>query len=102
MWLHRKPASLTSNAGAPTSWSVVTDRGELEAWNRHHDSADVLPPPVLVCAHFRVLAKRTGQHIVAGAVARLGSGVVDISTSSPSPASRSTGPNCATPSISCP
>jgi hypothetical protein len=75
MWLYHRPASPRSNAGAPTSWSVVTARSELEEWNRQHDTADVLPGR----ARFRVLAKRTGPHIVVGAVARLGCGVVDIS-----------------------
>jgi hypothetical protein len=79
MWLHHRPTSPISNADAPTGWSVVTARRELEDWNRQHETADVLPPSLLGRAHFRVLAKRTRQHIVAGAVARFGSGVVDIS-----------------------
>jgi hypothetical protein len=39
----------------------------------------VLLPPLLQRAHFRILAKYLDNRIVAGAVARLGSGTVDVS-----------------------
>jgi hypothetical protein len=39
MWLHHRPGGPIPNAGAPTSWSVVTARSELEEWNRQHDAA---------------------------------------------------------------
>jgi len=39
----------------------------------------VLLPGVLRLAHLQVLAKRVDGRIVAGAVARLGTGVVDVS-----------------------
>jgi hypothetical protein len=77
-WLHHRPASPTSNAGAPTC-SVVTDLRELKERNRQHDTAVVLTPSLLGRARLRVLAKRTGQHIGVRAVVRLGSGVVDVS-----------------------
>jgi hypothetical protein len=53
--------------------------GELAEWTGRHDTRDVLLPPLLQRAHFRILAKYDDNRIVAGAVARLGSGIVDVS-----------------------
>jgi hypothetical protein len=53
--------------------------GELADWTGRHDTGDVLLPPLLQRAHFRILAKYVENWIVAGAVARLGSGIVDVS-----------------------
>lgn len=63
----------------PSGWAAVTTAAELAEWTGHHDTRDVLLPPLLRRGHFRILAKYADDHIVAGAVARLGSGIVDVS-----------------------
>jgi hypothetical protein len=73
-WLHR-PAPVP-RAGR---WAAVTDERGLARWTAGHDTAGVLLPSLLRSAHFRVLARWEGDTVVAGAVARLGSGVVDLS-----------------------
>jgi hypothetical protein len=74
-WLHR-PAPTEADPGG---WGRVTTPAELAAWTALHDTAEVLLPGVLGLAHLEVLAKRVDGRIVAGAVARLGTGVVDVS-----------------------
>jgi hypothetical protein len=75
-WIHR---GAPEPGPAPASWSSVRSADELAAWTSHHDTAEVLLPGLLDRAHFRVLAQRSEERIVAGAVARLGSGAVDVS-----------------------
>jgi len=65
--------------GTPAGWAPVTSTDELKAWTSNHDTGDVLLPPLLRRAHFRILARYVDDRIVAGAVARLGSGIVDVS-----------------------
>ncbi|WP_157437233.1 hypothetical protein [Actinoplanes subtropicus] len=74
-WIHREPASQR----APAGWVTVTGADELADWTAHHDTTDVLLPPLLRRAHFRILARHADGRLVAGAVARLGSGAVDVS-----------------------
>ena len=57
----------------------MTTAAELAEWTSGHDTASVLLPGLLQRGHFKILAKRDGRGIVAGAIARLGSGVVDVS-----------------------
>lgn len=79
-WIHRDAARAPSVVDPPPGgWVVVTGAEELAEWNRHHDTAGVLLPALLGRAHFLILAKHEGDRSVAGAVARLGSGVVDVS-----------------------
>lgn len=76
-WLWRDgPAG----SGRPSSWVDVADGASLAAWTAGHDTAEVLLPGILQRGGFAVLA-RHDEHgrTVAGAVARLGSGVVDVS-----------------------
>jgi hypothetical protein len=77
-WVHRKSQQSPPRT-RPPGWTAVTSAGELAEWTGHHDTGDVLLPPLLHRAHFRILAKRADGRIVAGAVARLGSGTVDVS-----------------------
>jgi len=77
-WIHRPPDDEPS-ADGPHSWFVVTDAAELADWTAGHDTSGVLLPGLLARAHFRILARREDGEIVAGAVARLGSDVVDVS-----------------------
>ncbi|GIF22710.1 hypothetical protein BJ973_000930 [Actinoplanes tereljensis] len=74
-WIHRPAAP----PGMPAGWAAVTSPAELFAWTGRHDTRDVLLPPLLQRAHFRILARYADDRIVAGAVARLGSGTVDLS-----------------------
>jgi hypothetical protein len=77
-WIHlaaRRPRQ----RAAPTGWAPVTTTSELADWTAQHDTSEVLLPPLLRRGHFRILAKRAGDRIVGGAVARLGSGAVDVS-----------------------
>jgi hypothetical protein len=73
-WIYRAPGPAASSG-----WVAVTGAAELAAWTGKHDTSEVLLPPLLHRAHFRILAKYVGGRIVAGAVARLGSGIVDVS-----------------------
>jgi hypothetical protein len=77
-WIHRE-ASPSRPRGVPAGWVTVTDADRLAEWTGQHDTTDVLLPPLLRRAHFRILARLAGRRIVAGAVARLGSGAVDVS-----------------------
>lgn len=76
-WIHHAPPD---HADPPSrTWSTIASPAELAEWTSHHDTAEVLLPGLLDRAHFRILAERRGGAIVAGAVARLGSGAVDVS-----------------------
>jgi hypothetical protein len=77
-WIHRE-AEPDRRPDMPAGWVAVTGADELSEWTGHHDTRDVLLPPLLRRAHFRVLARYVDDRIVAGAVARLGSGAVDVS-----------------------
>ena len=77
-WIHREGAQVQERS-TPPGWAAVTSASELAAWTGQHDTSDVLLPPLLQRAHFRILAKYIDSRIVAGAVARLGSGTVDVS-----------------------
>jgi hypothetical protein len=78
-WIHRPPEPELGRASGPRTWSPVRDPVGLAEWTAHHDTAGVLLPELLTRGHFKVLEKRDEGEIVAGAVARLGSGVVDVS-----------------------
>jgi hypothetical protein len=77
-WIHR-PGGRAQERRAPPGWAAVTTASELAVWTGQHDTSDVLLPPLLQRAHFRILAKHIDDRIVAGAVARLASGTVDVS-----------------------
>ncbi len=77
-WVHRESAQ-RSAGGAPSPWSAVSTAEELAEWTALHDTTGVLVPGLLQRANFRFLARYMSGRIVAGAVARLGSGVVDVS-----------------------
>jgi hypothetical protein len=77
-WIHRA-APPDRPPGPPAGWVTVTGADELSEWTGHHDTRDVLLPPLLRRAHFRILARYLDERMVAGAVARLGSGAVDVS-----------------------
>lgn len=76
-WLHRR-ATRAPDA-TPPAWTPVAEADDLARWTALHDTTEVLLPSLLRRGHFRVLARRDGGRLVAGAVARLGSGVVDVS-----------------------
>lgn len=78
-WIHREAAPGRGRTAVPAGWVTVTGADELAEWTGRHDTEGVLLPPLLRRGHFRILARRAGDRIVAGAVARLGSGVVDVS-----------------------
>lgn len=77
-WIHREAPPYRRPA-APSGWAAVTGEDELSRWTGLHDTRDVLLPPLVRRAHFRILAEYVDDRIVAGAVARLGSGAVDVS-----------------------
>jgi hypothetical protein len=78
-WIHRDAASNRGRGTPPAGWVTVTGPDELSEWTGRHDTAGVLLPPLLRRGHFRILARQVDGHIVAGAVARLGSGIVAVS-----------------------
>jgi hypothetical protein len=73
-WIHREPAG-----AGDTAWRVVRTVDELAGWNAGWDTAEVLLPALLDRAHFRILERVSAGAVTAGAIARLGSGVVDVS-----------------------
>lgn len=77
-WIHRAATSPGARA-LPAGWSVVRSPTELRHWTAHHDTQDVLLSGLLDRSSFRVLAKRQGDTLVAGAVLHLGAGAVDVS-----------------------
>ena len=76
-WIHRPAAQGALLTGS--RWSVLTDPADLANWTEQHGTTEVLLPGLLDRAHFKILALRADADIVAGAVARLGSGTVDVS-----------------------
>ncbi len=77
-WIHRD--AVPAPPGRRRSpWHRVHDPEELARWNAGYDTADVLLPGLLERGHFAVLARTDHGEMVAGAVARLGSGAVDLS-----------------------
>jgi hypothetical protein len=77
-WMHLDPAP-ASDRRRRSPWHRVRDPQDLARWNAGHDTAEVLLPGLLERGHFAVLARIDGGEIEAGAVARLGSGAVDLS-----------------------
>jgi hypothetical protein len=75
-WLHAPPPPPRD---LPSGWTVVRTADDLAAWTTHHDAAQVLLPGLLERSSFTVLAHRRADRMVAGAVTRLGTGVVDLS-----------------------
>jgi hypothetical protein len=77
-WMHHD-AGRHRKRRTPPGWVTVRGVDELAEWTGQHDTGEVLLPPLLRRAHFRILARYVDDRIVAGAVARLGSGTVDVS-----------------------
>jgi hypothetical protein len=73
-WIHRE-----SGAAGRTAWRVVRSAEGLAAWNAGWDTHEVLLPALLDRAHLRILERVEGGEVTGGAIARLGSGVVDVS-----------------------
>lgn len=73
-WIHRDPA-----IPGPTAWRVVRTVDGLARWNAGWDTTGVLLPALLDRGHVRILERVSGGDVTAGAIARLGSGVVDVS-----------------------
>jgi len=80
-WMYREAPTPTnpSPRSDTSAWSRVTTAAELATWTSLHDTTGVLLPGLLDLAHFAVLARYVDGGIVAGAVARLAGGVVDVS-----------------------
>jgi hypothetical protein len=84
-WMYREAPAPTALPTTPaarsdtSAWSRVTTAAELATWTSLHDTAGVLLPGLLDLAHVAVLARYVDGGIVAGAVARLAGGVVDVS-----------------------
>ncbi|GLY19891.1 hypothetical protein Kisp01_69050 [Kineosporia sp. NBRC 101677] len=78
-WIYRRPAPVRSTDPGPSPWTRVRTDEQLAEWTALHDTTEVLLPGLLQRGAFAVLARRVDGRIVAGAVARLGSGAVDVS-----------------------
>jgi hypothetical protein len=76
-WVHRPAPG--PRVARPPRWAEVSTDDELAEWTALHDTTGVLLPGLLRRARFRVLGRREDGRLTAGAVARLGSGVVDVS-----------------------
>ena len=77
-WIHH-PAPPSPRRPDPGSWRPVRTPEELARWNGGWDTAAVLLPGLLDRGHFAILGRSQGDEMVAGAVARLGVGTVDVS-----------------------
>jgi hypothetical protein len=76
-WISRPPPPPARTP--PPAWTTVRTPEGLAAWTAGHDTADVLLPGLLRSGHLVVLEQQVDGVPVAGAVARLGSGTVDVS-----------------------
>lgn len=76
-WISRPPHPPVGSR--PGGWTAVRTPERLAAWTAGHDTADVLLPGLLRSGHLVVLERQVDGVPVAGAVARLGSGAVDVS-----------------------
>lgn len=83
-WLHRPAAVATM----PPGWGRVSSRAALTVWNAAGDTTGVLLPAVLYRATYAVLEQRDADGVVAGCVARLGSGHVYLSNVHAAPGHR--------------
>lgn len=77
-WIYRAPGGDRPGMGPP-GWTVVRTPERLASWTRGDDTSDVLLPGLLARGHLDVLVEEVGERVVAGAVARLAGGVVDVS-----------------------
>jgi hypothetical protein len=77
-WLFRPPPA-TPSRSRPEGWSVVSDEGDLSAWNAAHDTTGVLIPPLLGRPASTILMRRSGQDPVGGAVLHQVGDVVEVS-----------------------
>jgi hypothetical protein len=78
-WMHRAAPAGPRDGPRATPWRPLRSAEELARWNAGWDTADVLLPGLLQRGHFAILGRFEADEIGAGAVARLGSGVVDVS-----------------------
>ena len=76
-WLYRPPAPAPRTA--PPGWTAVRTAERLAAWTAGHDTTGVLLPDLLRSGHLVVLERQVDGVAVAGAVARLGTGTVELS-----------------------
>jgi hypothetical protein len=77
-WLHA-PARVGTPSPWPEGWSVVSSEPELAAWNTAHDTTGVLVPSLLRHPRFTLLARRSSDGMVAGAVLHDAGDVVELS-----------------------
>ena len=76
-WIHAAPPDrLTKSSGR---WARIRTDAELEAWNLHAGTDGVVIPALLARGSFVVLERRTDEGVRAGAIARLGTGAVELS-----------------------
>ena len=76
-WIHATPPDSPTK---PTGrWARIRTAAELGAWNVHGGTDGVLLPRLLDRGGFAVLERRTDDGVTAGAIARLGTGVVELS-----------------------
>lgn len=78
-WIHREAPAELGHRRPAMPWRALRTAHELARWNAGWDTADVLLPSLLERGHFAILARFDGGDIAAGAIARLGSGTVDLS-----------------------
>jgi hypothetical protein len=76
-WLHRAPPG--EPATTTGQWTRLRTDAELAAWNGHAGTEGVVLPSLLERSGFAVLERRTEHGVTAGAIARLGAGVVELS-----------------------
>jgi hypothetical protein len=77
-WIHREPP-VASPSRRATAWRPLRTPDELARWHTGWDTDEVLLPGLLERGHFAILGRFEAGEIVAGAVARLASGAVDVS-----------------------
>jgi hypothetical protein len=78
-WMHREAPARSREGHRATPWRPLRTAEALARWNAGWDTSEVLLPGLLERGHFAILGRFEAEEIVAGAVARLGSGAVDVS-----------------------
>jgi hypothetical protein len=78
-WMHREAPVQRNTGHRTTPWRPLRTPQELARWNAGWDTSEVMLPGLLERGHFAILGRFEADDITAGAVARLGSGAVDVS-----------------------
>lgn len=78
-WIHREAPAEPRVLRQATAWRPLRTAEELARWNAGWDTTEVLVSGLMDMGHFAILGRFKADEIVAGAIARLGGGTVNLS-----------------------